>query len=273
MQYPRIIARIGFSSSTQARPASTWPASNAARASGVVRWEPNSLMSAPETNALSPAPVSTTTRTSSSACNARNTVGSAARIGADSALCLAGLLNVTRAMPSSTSQRSCSVPVSVTPTLRCTSSTVTAHSPAAVRTVMTPSIVTGLRITSRATMSRCRTCSSANTSSIEYTGPQGTPAALSTSTHASVVRSASLAATISLSAARFAERFAPLSKRGSRGRSGRPIASQKRWSRRPDGPATFTHPSFERKHPIGTSVGWWLPSCTGTSASMVHRTA
>ena len=51
----------------------------------------------------------------------------------------------------------------------------------------------------------------------------------------------------SLRSRRFADRFSALSKRGSAGRSGRPIVSQKRRSKRPDGPAMFTQPSLERE--------------------------
>ena len=51
-----------------------------AGAAGDVRCSPNSEMSAPDTNALSPAPVTTMTRTSGSDCRAARRPGSAARI-------------------------------------------------------------------------------------------------------------------------------------------------------------------------------------------------
>src|SRR5215472_18239753 len=69
-------------------------------------------MSAPAVNALSPAPVITITRTSPSAFSALSTPGSAARMSADKALCLPGLLKITVATGPDTSTSSRSVPVS-----------------------------------------------------------------------------------------------------------------------------------------------------------------
>src|SRR5215469_15988712 len=72
-------------------------------------------MSAPDANALSPAPVTTSTRTSGSASSAASTRGSAARISPERALRLAGLLKVTSAIALATSTSSLSVPVSPVP--------------------------------------------------------------------------------------------------------------------------------------------------------------
>src|SRR5215472_1143279 len=68
-------------------------------------------MSAPDVNALSPAPVTTITRTSPSSFSAVSSPGSAARMSADRALRLPGLLNVTMATGPVTSASSRSVPV------------------------------------------------------------------------------------------------------------------------------------------------------------------
>src|SRR5690606_13836167 len=58
-------------------------------------------MSAPETNALPPAPESTTTRTSSSAANASSVRSTACHISSDTALRFSGLLKTTWPTPSS----------------------------------------------------------------------------------------------------------------------------------------------------------------------------
>src|SRR5580698_2226370 len=97
MQNPRIMAMTGLSRTRQAASAVRAASSNCARASGEVRRSPNSEMSAPDTNALSPA--------------AASTAGSAERISTDMALRLAGLLNVMTATAPSTSTSSLSVPV------------------------------------------------------------------------------------------------------------------------------------------------------------------
>ena len=89
-QNPRIMAMTGFASALQERLITAWAWSYSARAAGEVRKSPNSEMSAPETKALSPAPVSTTTRTSGSACSASSRPGRSARISPVSALRLPG---------------------------------------------------------------------------------------------------------------------------------------------------------------------------------------
>ena len=58
--------------------------SYSARASGVVRCAPNSEMSAPDMNALVPAPVITTTRTAGSPSSAAMAPGSAERMARES---------------------------------------------------------------------------------------------------------------------------------------------------------------------------------------------
>jgi hypothetical protein len=73
-----------------------------------------------------------------------------------------------------------------------------------------------------------------------YTGPQGTPAALSTSIHSAVVRVRSRSATRALSSSRWRERRPAELNRGSSGSPGRPMAVQKAVSSRPAGPAMFT---------------------------------
>ena len=83
---------IGLSTVPHARPASAATRSYSARASTEVRCSPNSEMSAPETNALPPAPVTTTTRTSSRAWNAPRMIGTARFMSIDMALRRAGLL-------------------------------------------------------------------------------------------------------------------------------------------------------------------------------------
>src|SRR5215472_4386848 len=112
MQKPRIIAMTGLLRPVHAPASAAWPLSYWARASGDVRCSPNSEMSAPDANALSPAPVTTSTRTPGSASSAASTPGSAARISLESALRFAGLLKVTTAIMSVTSTSSLSVPVS-----------------------------------------------------------------------------------------------------------------------------------------------------------------
>src|SRR5215472_14784464 len=112
MEKPQIIAMIGLLRPAHAPASAAWPRSYCARASGDVRCSPNSEISAPDANALSPAPVTTSTRTSGSASRDASTPGSAARISLDSALRLAGLLKVTTAIAPATSTSSLSVPVS-----------------------------------------------------------------------------------------------------------------------------------------------------------------
>ena len=86
------MAMIGLSTRPQARPASAATRSYSARASTEVRFSPNSEMSAPETNALPPAPDTTTTRTSGSAWKASRMRGTACCMSIDRALRRAGLL-------------------------------------------------------------------------------------------------------------------------------------------------------------------------------------
>jgi hypothetical protein len=59
-------------------------------ASALSRFCSNSEMSAPDTNALSPAPASTITRTSGSASKAAMIFGTASHIAYDTALCFSG---------------------------------------------------------------------------------------------------------------------------------------------------------------------------------------
>src|SRR5579863_4617069 len=66
-------------------------------------------MSAPETNALSPAPVNTTTRTSLSAANVSSARLAASHISSDTALSRSGLLKVTMPTPASLRASSLSV--------------------------------------------------------------------------------------------------------------------------------------------------------------------
>ena len=76
------------------------------RASSLPRCCSNWLISAPETNALCPAPVSTTTRTASPSAQASSTSRSPSHISTDMALRFSGWLKVMRPTPSSTSASS-----------------------------------------------------------------------------------------------------------------------------------------------------------------------
>ena len=70
-------------------------------ASSLSRLLSNSEMSAPDTNARSPAPASTITRTSGSASNAATIFGTAAHISSDTALCFSGWLKIIQPIPPS----------------------------------------------------------------------------------------------------------------------------------------------------------------------------
>ncbi len=86
MQYPRIIAITGFSIDRHAPHDACSAASYSARASTAVRRVSNSEMSAPDTNAWSPAPRTTTTCTSGSMVNASRMRGTARCMSYDIAL-------------------------------------------------------------------------------------------------------------------------------------------------------------------------------------------
>src|SRR5437867_2729674 len=96
MQKPRIRAIVGLAH-LPSLACAVWPTSSyRATCSGVARVWSNSEMSAPATKALSPAPVTTTTRISGSASNASRIDGIAAHISKDAALRFSGLLKVSR---------------------------------------------------------------------------------------------------------------------------------------------------------------------------------
>ena len=100
-QKPRIFAIVGLAKvASFARPALV-SRSYSTCASAFERFLANWLISAPETNALSPAPVSTTTRTASSAANASRISTSPCHISIDMALRFSGWLNVTSPTPPS----------------------------------------------------------------------------------------------------------------------------------------------------------------------------
>ena len=101
MQKPRIIAISGFPSSAYARFASAPMRLNSSIDSGSERRFSNSEMSAPETNALSPAPAITTTRTSGSSRKSCRIVGIASCISMLSAFRRAGLLKIIQPAPPS----------------------------------------------------------------------------------------------------------------------------------------------------------------------------
>src|SRR5215207_221572 len=68
-------------------------------ASSLSRLCSNSEMSAPDTNARSPAPASTIARTCGSASNAVTIFGTAAHISSDTALCFSGWLKIIQPIP------------------------------------------------------------------------------------------------------------------------------------------------------------------------------
>src|SRR5580704_547183 len=87
------MAMVGFLQSTIARLARSPTALYSRIASREPRFCSNSEMSAPEMNALPPAPASTTARMASSALNASRISGTAFHMSNETALCRAGLLN------------------------------------------------------------------------------------------------------------------------------------------------------------------------------------
>src|SRR5262245_19954021 len=107
------MAIVGFLHSTIAWWARSAILLYSSTASREPRFSPNSEMSAPDTNALPPAPESTTTRTASSRPNASRILGTACHMSTETALWRAGLLNVIQ--PTAPSLRAImrSVPVSM----------------------------------------------------------------------------------------------------------------------------------------------------------------
>src|SRR5262245_23857110 len=93
MQYPWIMAIVGFLYSTIAACARSPTALYSRIASREPRFCSNSEMSAPEMNALPPAPASTTTRMASSRWNSSRISGTAFHMSNETALWRAGLLN------------------------------------------------------------------------------------------------------------------------------------------------------------------------------------
>src|SRR5262249_32296541 len=83
--------------------------------SGFARAVSNCEISAPETNALSPAPASTTTRIAGSASNAESTFGIPAHISTETALRRSGLLKISQPIAPSLRPTSFSVPLSTAP--------------------------------------------------------------------------------------------------------------------------------------------------------------
>src|SRR5438046_2835509 len=87
------MAIVGFLHSTMARCAWSAILLYSSTASREPRFSPNSEMSAPDTNALPPAPESTTTWIASSHANASRIFGTACHMSSETALWRAGLLN------------------------------------------------------------------------------------------------------------------------------------------------------------------------------------
>src|ERR1700719_5037849 len=87
------MAMVGFLHSTIAACARSPIALYSRIASREPRFCSNSEMSAPEMNALPPAPASTTTRIASSRANSSRISGTAFHMSTETALCRAGLLN------------------------------------------------------------------------------------------------------------------------------------------------------------------------------------
>src|SRR5690349_18041835 len=86
MQKPRIIAMVGFGHSSSLVTMVTDTLLYSATASGLARFSLNSLMSAPDTNALSPAPFNTITRIAGSEMNSFSAMSSPSHISYDMAL-------------------------------------------------------------------------------------------------------------------------------------------------------------------------------------------
>ena len=99
-QWPRTAASVGFGKAASASSAAT------ARSLGSAPGSRSEEMSAPALN-VSPAPVSTSTRTSGSAARRASSGGSARHMAEVSALRLAGLLMTTVATPSARLCSSC----------------------------------------------------------------------------------------------------------------------------------------------------------------------
>src|SRR5258708_988502 len=93
--------------------ARTPTASYSAMAAGVARFSPNSEMSAPETKARSPAPVTMIARTVGSALNASMMRTTPCHIAIDTALCRAGWLKIIQPIAPSVIATIRSLPVSI----------------------------------------------------------------------------------------------------------------------------------------------------------------
>src|SRR3954453_6380166 len=104
-------------------------------------------------------------------------------------------------------------------------------------------------------------------------GPQGTPAALSFSTHSAPGRCTKYVSSTAFNASLFFDRAAAVAYAGSVSSASAPIAWQSRSHIVPPTAATLMWPSLVLKTPVGMLVGWLFPACFGTSRALSQRDA
>ncbi len=104
-------------------------------------------------------------------------------------------------------------------------------------------------------------------------GPDGTPLALSRSTHSWVVRRAKPFSSSTASAFRFRERSDAVRKRGSSSSASVPSASHSRLNMCWPEAAMLRCPSAVLNTPVGIAVGWSLPAWGGISLPISQRAA